>query len=399
MGVQSPLQSQTDTYWKLHKLAQKMRKLVDSFGSESYPPQASSSHRDAKQKLDQLHKQHRALVSEFRAISYELRASGAQDCEHFTKYSRDSDPTEVFPNWAFKYRGPNYTFGELSSDRSSILPDEGKLFTGFWQLFRNLLAPGDDLLAMWPNYFGQSSSSKLLLRSQKEILDELRFPLSGASLEGTISVDLETSSRSPLTGEIIEIGIVEILGNDPLLWPRFSLRFDLSSELAHSIGTGAEYIHGIASEELRGAPKITDSNVQKLLKEYLCSGRRIIAHNASSEFRWLSHYVDGFFEANYDSLGLQTMIDTAVLCKFSRLLFGGPGIDGNSLKAAVQCLGLSYEGAHQAQADAAMTALVAYGMLEPVNNRRLNRLSADEYSRVLEASYMAPVLEVLQRTA
>ena len=383
MGVGTTLETQSATYWQLLKLNQKIRKLLGTLATESFPPRPDSLAKQSKQKVDQLFKRHRTLVNDFRRQSYELRSSGYQDCEPFLKHSLHGDPSEVFPNWGSIYGGPNYSFEQMSSNGDQIFPAEGRNFVGLWQLFQNLLAPGDDRLELWPSYFGQSSTGQWELKSQSDVLQELRFPLSGVDLEGAIAVDLETSSLTPLTGEIIEIGIVEIKGSDPLQWPRFSMRFDLSSELARKVGTGAEHIHGISREDIKGAPRITDPAVQKLLQSYLCSGRRIISHNSAFEFRWLSQFVEGFFEANYDRSGLQSTIDTAVLCKFAFSLGGGTGAVGNSLRATVESLGLSYREAHRAQADAAMAALALHGMLRGVGCRPLRELDPDQYGVLL----------------
>ena len=387
MGAGNSLEAQRATYWQLLKLNQKIRKLLSALSTESYPPEPDSIAKQSKQKADQLFRRYRRLVDEFREKSYGLRSSGERDCEAFQKHSLYGDPAEIFPNWTSSYRGPNYSFGKMSSDGRRIFPEEAGSFAGFWQLFRNLLPERDNRLELWPSYFGQSSTGEWELKGDREVLKELRFPLSGADLQGAIAVDLETSSLTPLTGEILEIGIVEIQGYDPLQWPRFSLRFDLSSEVARSLGTGSTHIHGITADELRGCPRITDPEVQKLLKGYLCSGRKLISHNSSFEFRWLSQFVDGFFEANYDHTGLQTAIDTAVLCKFAFSLEGGTGIQGNSLEAIVEALGYSYREAHRAQADAAMAALAAHGMLQPVGGRALRELTAEEYGKLLTEAY------------
>lgn len=383
MGARNTLEAQRATYWQLLKLNQRIRKLLENLTTESFPPRLDSQAKQAKQKIDQLFGRYRRLVDEFRAQSYELKSMGELDCEPFLKHSIYSDPAELFPNWMASYGGPNYSFQGLSSDGVSILPREGRGFSGFWQLFENLLPEGDNRLELWPSYFGQSSSGNWKLQTQREILDELRFPLSGADLQGAIAVDLETSSLTPLKGEILEIGIVEILGNDPLDWPRFSLRFDLSSELARSLGTGAEHIHGINARELAGLPRISDPAVQSTLQRYLCSGRRLISHNSSFEFRWLSQYVDGFFEANYSRMGMQTSIDTGVLCKFAFSLAGGRGAIGNSLRATVESLGLGYLEAHRAQADASMAALAAHGMLRAAGATQPRQLSSEEYRELL----------------
>lgn len=383
MGASTTLEAQQATYWQMLKLTQKLRGMLASLATESYPPKLDSSAKQAKQKIDQLFRRHRTLVADFRRLSYELRSAGEQDCEAFLKHSTYGDPSEIFPSWASIYRGPNYSFGGLSSDGRQIYPAEGSNFAGFWQLFRNLIPESDGRLELWPEYFGQSSTGGWDLTAQKDLLSELRFPLSGADLEGAIAVDLETSSLTPLAGEILEIGIVELIGSDPLKWPRFSLRFDLSSDIARSLGTGSKHIHGISVEDLAGAPLITDPAVQELLRRYLCSGRKLITHNASFEFRWLSHYVDGFFEANYDQTGLQTSIDTGVFCKFAFSLAGGRGIDGNSLKATVEALDLEYREAHRAQSDAAMAALAALGMLALAGGRSMPELNDEQYSQLL----------------
>jgi len=383
MGARNTLEAQRATYWQLLKLNQRIRKLLEQLSSESFPPRLDSQVKQSKQKIDQLFGRYRRLVNEFRGYSYELKSLGEADCEPFLKHSIYGDPSELFPNWMASYGGPNYSFQGMSSDGVSLLPQEGRAFSGFWQLFENLLPEDDNRLELWPSYFGQSSSGNWTLQNQREILDELRFPLSGANLEGTIAVDLETSSLTPLKGEILEIGIVEIRGTDPLQWPRFSMRFDLSSELARSLGTGAEHIHGIGVHELTGLPRITDPEVQRILQSYLCSGRRLISHNSSFEFRWLSQYVDGFFEANYDRTGMQTSIDTGVLCKFAFSLAGGRGATGNSLRATVETLGLGYMEAHRAQADAAMAALAAHGMLKSTGMVQPRALDQGEYLELL----------------
>lgn len=392
MGVESTRESQRNAYWKMLKLNQKIRRLLESLGSESFPPQLQAGAKQTKVKIDQHFGHYRKLVDDFRELSYDLRLQGDSNCEPFQKHSRYSDPVEVFPNWVAKYRGPNYSFGSLASDGEKISPEEGRDFSGFWQLFRNVTPIGDDRLDLWPSYFGQSSVGNWKLSRQRDILDELRFPLSGADLNGAIAVDLETSSLSPLTGEILEIGIVELNGPDPTQWHRFSLRFDLSSDRARALGTGSKHIHGIAVEDLNGAPSIRDEKVQELLKGYLCSGRRIITHNGPFEFRWLSQYVDGFFEANYDHLGLQSIIDTAILCKFAFSIASTLGAEGNSLEATVKELGFAYEDAHRAQADAAMAALAAQGMLELLGAKKIQRLDPKEYTLLLSLSLEPPTL-------
>lgn len=383
MGARNALEAQRATYWQLLKLNQKIRKILEGLSSESFPPRLDGQAKQSKQKIDQLFGRYRRLVNEFRNHSYELKSVGETDCDPFLKHSTYSDPAELFPNWMASYGGPNYSFQRIRSDGVSIFPQEGRAFSGFWQLFENLLPEDDNRLELWPSYFGQSSSGNWDLQGQREILDELRFPLSGANLEGAIAVDLETSSLTPLKGEILEIGIVEIRGTDPLQWPRFSMRFDLSSELARSLGTGAEHIHGISAHELIGLPKISDPEIQKTLQSYLCTGRRLISHNSSFEFRWLSQYVDGFFEANYNRMGMQTSIDTGVLCKFAFSLAGGRGATGNSLRATIETLGLGYMEAHRAQADAAMAALSAHGMLRSTGMLQPRSLDDREYLKLL----------------
>lgn len=380
---ENTLEAQSTTYWKIIKLNQKIKKLLDSLTSENFPPVTNSAAFQTKQKIDHLFKRHRKLVTDFRVMNYELKSSGIQNCEPFLKTSLYSDLSEIFPSWSAYYRGSNYTFNSIHSNGTKIFPEEGKDFAGFWQLFRNLLPENDDRLELWPRYFGQSSTGDLKLTSHKQILDELRFPLSGADLQGVIAIDLETSSLTPLTGEILEIGIVEVKGYDPKKWPRFSMKFDFSSELAKSLGTGAEHIHGIKVRDLKGKCKITDPSVQRLLQSYLCSGKKLLSHNSSFEFRWLSHFVEGFFESNYDQTGLQSVIDTAVLSKFAFSLNGGNGIHSNSLRTAVERLNLEYRDAHTAQADAAMAALAAHGMLQPVGSKALQTLNSEEYKSLL----------------
>ena len=401
MNLRTPLQERQRiaTEDMLKKLL-KMKRILRIIHARSSRPESS---RAEKAKIDNLFEDFRRSLTALREATYDLRLSGESDCHTFrVGCEGNRDASELFPHWVNQHRGNNLKFPSLNLSGSGdrvFFGDGSEQWIGVEQLIANLLPKSDDRLSLWPSYFGQSSGgvNSFAIGDQQRILDELLFPLSGADLQGAIAVDLETTSLSPQSGEIIEIGIVEVKGKDPIKWPRFSLRFDLSSDRARSLGTGAQYIHGISPSDVQGCPKITDKAVQKLLAKYLCSGKRLIVHNGPFEFKWLSQYVDGFFEANYDALGRQRIIDTVILSRIAFQLREGAGIGSNRLQSVVEAVGLSYEGGHQAQADAAMSALVAHKMLAPISKAAvLNELSDSDYSKVLSDPYGVDIPEQLR---
>lgn len=382
------------------KRSVKIKRLLRIMHDRSSKPEPS---RSEKIKIDSLFEDFRRSLTNVREATYDLRLNGERDCYTFRNgCSGNRDSSELFPHWVNRHKGNNLKFPSLNLNGACdriFIGDDSEQWIGVEQLLSNLLPKDDDRLSLWPNYFGQSSRvDSFALRSQASILDELLFPLSGADLQGTIAVDLETTSLSPQDGEIIEIGIVEIDGKDPLKWPRFSMRFDLSSDRARALGTGAHYLHGISTSDIKGAPKISDKAVQNLLKKYLCSGRRLIVHNGPFEFKWLSQYVDGFFEANYDDFGHQRIIDTVILSRIAFQLNGGSGITSNRLQSVVEAVGLQYEGGHSALADAGMTALAAHRMLDTVSKATLLQPLSDlDYTRLLTESYGIAVPTQLHR--
>lgn len=222
------------------------------------------------------------------------------------------------------------------------------------------LAP--NRIKSWVGNFPYGKNKKTLV-SGELVKGELHYPLSVANLHNCVVVDLETTTQNPLTGEIIEIGIVEIKGANPESWNTFTTRFQLSSESAKKIGTGPVYLHNITVGDLAKHPKITDKGVQEVLQKYLCSGKRIIAHGGF-EFEWLSMYVDNFLEVNLDETGKQNLIDTFTLSK----LVTSYGFDTpRSLKDIALTYGVEYRNAHSGLGDALATAKVASKMVELLN--------------------------------
>lgn len=352
-------------FGKVKAKSTKIRNLLEA-RSPSYP--FVETHH-LRQRALELFPRHRKLVGELRSLTYDMRLSGHDDCQAMAHRSSWIDPCETTTNWTARYATPNLQLKKLTLGSSSriSLGDDG-YYRGLWQLLANSFPEDSHVFDAWAERL-RGELQSLPLVDHWQVLEEIGELLKGAELEGALAVDLETTSQSPMDGEILEIGIVEIRGSNPLEWPRFSLKFGLSSNRARRLGTGPSWLHGIQVEDTYGRPSFASPDVQKLLSAYLCSGKRLIFHNGSFEFKWLSHYLDGFFEANIDPRGFPRFLDSSILSKIAFQLGGGHGIRGNGLSTIADHLDVDYGSyAHRAMGDAATTALCSYLMLEAASD-------------------------------
>jgi len=351
-------------FGKVKAKSTKIRNLLEA-RNPSYPF-VETTH--LRQRALELFPGHRKLVGELRSLTYDMRLGGHEDCKSMAHRSSWIDPCETTTNWTARYATPNLEFQKLSMSPSSrISLGDDSYYRGLWQLLANSFPDGNHAFEAWVERLHGERRS-LPLEGHWQVLEEIGELFRGADLEGTLAVDLETTSQSPMDGEILEIGIVEIRGSNPLDWPRFSLKFGLSSGRARRLGTGPSWLHGIQIEDTYGRPSFSSPEVQQLLSAYLCSGKRLIFHNGSFEFKWLSHYLDGFFEANIDHRGFPRFLDSSILSKVAFQLGGGHGIRGNGLATIASHLDVDYGSyAHRAMGDAATAALCSTLMLEAAN--------------------------------
>lgn len=157
---------------------------------------------------------------------------------------------------------------------------------------------------------------------------------------------------------IIEVGYVK-------RWPDGRMEEDsylcgVPDTLHETEGTGAEHIHNISPDMVKGLKPFTeDADRQKKLLEVM-KGSVLVAHNAGYESTQFSHNLPGFNSAI--DRGQIEILDTMQVVKNFM-----PETENNTNKAFVKANGDAYEGAHRALDDAkmTMTALFKHKGLEP----------------------------------
>lgn len=181
------------------------------------------------------------------------------------------------------------------------------------------------------------------------------FAETGVRTDKPITViDLETASNPKSsvvdTGSlsyIIEVGIHKYYpdGREEV----FSELYDVPQTFKSLHGTGVQDVHHITPEMVAGKTIfVEDEDAQKRVLELL-DGSVMVAHNASYENGQLSHNLYGFNRLVHE--GRIEILDTEKICRFFC-----PETENNRNKSFVNNVGIPYEGAHRALADAEMTA-------------------------------------------
>lgn len=171
--------------------------------------------------------------------------------------------------------------------------------------------------------------------------------------KNTVSIDLETTTISPDTGRIIEIGFTERdpQGNEV---SKFEAICSIPEEILKIRGTGAVDVHNITPEMVRDQPLFEDPAIQREVLARL-EGRVMLAQNAGFEDRFLTQHLDGFAE-----LGLP-VVDTM---KLSAMFL--PDTKDNKLETMANHFGVPYVNGHRALPDADVTADVHYLMMNQI---------------------------------
>lgn len=176
------------------------------------------------------------------------------------------------------------------------------------------------------------------------VTDALRDVWSRSLERGVVFVDLETTSRSPSRGHILEIGMV---GEDGATFHRV---YGAPSDHLAWNGTGAIEVHGITAQEVAGAPVLLGNDAALAEVSAFIDGRVVVAHNARFEESWLA-------EAGLDLDYVDSM------AMFSALVTSGPS--GNAMSDLCEWAGVRYADAHRALPDALMLSQ-AYERLRPL---------------------------------
>lgn len=170
----------------------------------------------------------------------------------------------------------------------------------------------------------------------------------------TVSVDLETTTISPDTGRIIEIGFTERdpQGNVVSTYERLC---SIPEEILSIRGTGAVDVHNITPEMIRDQPLFEDPEIQReVLARF--KGRVLLAQNAGFEERFFIQHLDGFAEMDIP------VVDTMKLSE--KFL---PDTVDNKLETMANHFGVPYVNGHRALPDAEVTADVHHLLSQSIH--------------------------------
>jgi DNA polymerase III epsilon subunit-like protein len=180
-----------------------------------------------------------------------------------------------------------------------------------------------------------------------------------------VSVDIETSGMGPNSGEIIEIGIRRTRPDGTIV-TEYEERFGVKDErILNIIGTGAQDVHKITPDDIRGKRRFTHPEVQEKVKALLMDDDVVVvAHNKAFEERWFDQYIPGFrkhrarlttsrFKA--ERAGVPHPEPKAIMCTMFQARYLNHDSANNRLATYSESNGVPYLNAHSALPDAQMT--------------------------------------------
>lgn len=173
----------------------------------------------------------------------------------------------------------------------------------------------------------------------------------------SIGIDLETTELSSRKGRIIQIGITRRNSRNEVV-AEYEAVYGVPEPVLQATGTGAQDVHGITPEMVRGKPRFEEPAEQAKVREML-SGGVLNAHNAGYEKQWLGQWLDGFNEMKVP------VVDTQYLSRY--LVHDTPN---NKLESFAERHGVPYVDAHQALPDARMTMDALFGFMNETRRAR-----------------------------
>jgi len=173
----------------------------------------------------------------------------------------------------------------------------------------------------------------------------------------SIGIDLETTELSSRQGRIIQIGVTRRNSRNEVV-AEYEAVYGVPEDVLRATGTGAQDVHGITPDMVRGKPRFEDPAEQAKVREIL-SGGVLNAHNAGYEKQWLGQWLDGFNEMKVP------VVDTQYLSRY--LVHETPN---NKLESFAEHHGVPYKDAHQALPDARMTMDALFGFMSTARKRR-----------------------------
>lgn len=158
-----------------------------------------------------------------------------------------------------------------------------------------------------------------------------------------VAIDVETTGFAPASDRIVEIGVVrwDAWGREIGAW---------ATIIDPDRDPGPTHVHGIAWEDVAGAPRFADVTAELLAR---LAGARLIAHNASFDA--------GFLVAELGRAGVDWRgMEIACSMQAARHAEIGPRA---TLAACCAALGIRNPAAHSALADARAAGQVLLALL------------------------------------
>lgn len=189
--------------------------------------------------------------------------------------------------------------------------------------------------------------------SEKIIYDDIRkqyidcIKSSSDSTKKLIFIDIETTSFTPLNGEIIEYAYLVTDLNGNILEEKECLCGVEDSTIHSFREIPTEDITGIKYEFIKNSELFNNSKYYKNLEELLLDDNYIIvAHNASFEDSWFSFNVPGYFEKNHPFSFLRKDFGKVIDTKFQSKILDMQ--KHNRLQDFSKLYGIDYKNAHRA---------------------------------------------------
>lgn len=177
------------------------------------------------------------------------------------------------------------------------------------------------------------------LMSQKEVPAERRF----------LVMDTETTGFSRSTNEVVELGAAIVNGRGEVI-ETISGLFSPHPNFLEARGTGAEHVHGITPDDVRGKPTFRENlEFQEKLASMFERSDAVLGHNVGYDMDMLLHASKRVREAAKG----KSVVDTLVLAQY--FMHDSPS---NTLDGMRALFGVNEGRSHRALDDALTTSQV-----------------------------------------
>lgn len=168
-----------------------------------------------------------------------------------------------------------------------------------------------------------------------------------------VVVDTETTGFDRSGNEVIEVGMVKMSSKRGVIG-EFSEAYSPDKRFSDVRGTGAEDVHGITMDDVRGKPNFrSDVAAQERYAEFIKDADALVGHNIRAfDSQMLDHSSERVRSAHKG----KHIVDTMVLSRY----FDHDTVD-NTLKGLAESVGVKYRNGHRALEDARMNARALMG--------------------------------------